>query len=87
MNHTVCNTPIAAHILFPSYPLNKIYTLLAINRTKAGIVQSLWQPAMGWKLQGSNPRRGEIYLARPDRHWNPNQDQPLREFEQFIGTG
>ena len=29
------------------------------------------QLATGWRVRGSNPNGGEIFLTRPNRHWVP----------------
>ena len=35
----------------------------------AGITQSLYGLAMGWKVRGLNPGGGEIFHTRPHRRW------------------
>jgi len=36
----------------------------------AGIVQSVHLPT-GWTVRGLNSERGEIFLTRPERSWDP----------------
>jgi hypothetical protein len=37
----------------------------------AGIAQSVYRMATGWKVRGSNPGGGEIFRTCPDRPWAP----------------
>jgi len=46
-------------------------TLLYSFVSGAGIEQSVWRLATGWKIRGSNPGGGEIFRTRPDRPWGP----------------
>jgi hypothetical protein len=38
----------------------------------AGIAQSVWRLATGWRIRGSNPGGDEIFRTRPDRPWGPH---------------